>query len=209
MAIRARGKNNKDTQRKEKQYMTRAWPHLFPDGKGDISNVRPGKTPKLSEYMQHLFRLNRRFAADHTFALVMCNQLQKHQAISTGNVFAKRMLQGMTVGELKKKIEEGDKLTLAGLLHFGSSIQGSSQYFCTEQRKAYQMIRHLRVESNDNQVMNIFLTFSSADNQWSHLHTLFQGSERYLNKKVVKTLADIPEDADPTEYILELRATTT
>ena len=187
----------------EKQYMTRAWPHLFPDGKGDISNVRPGKTPKLSKYMQHLFKLNRRFAADQTFALVMCNQLQKHQAISTGNVYAKRMLQDMTVGELKKKIQEEDKHTLMGLLYFGSSIKGSPQFFSTEQTKAYQMIRHLRVESNDTEVMNMFLTFSAADCQWDHMHTLFEGSERYLNRKVVKTMGEIPEDADPSEYILE------
>ena len=187
----------------ERGFLTRAFPHLFPDGKGDISNIRKGKTPKMTDYAKHLYRLNRNFAADPTFTLVLCNMLQRHQAISTGNVYAKRVLKDMTVGELKQKIAEKDGKTLNGLLYFGSSIRGSAQFFKKEQMKAFHMIRHLRISSKDKNVMNLFLTFSAADMQWDHMHEFFEGSEKYLYKKIVKSKKDIPADADPTDYITE------
>ena len=135
---------------------------MFPDGKGDISNIRPGKTPKLTDYAKHLFRLDRKFAADPTFVLVLSNMLQRPQAMSTGRVYAKRVLQDMTIDELKQKVEEGDKKVLDGLLYFGATIRGSAQFFKKEQNKAFHMIRHIRVASKDTETMNVFLTFNET-----------------------------------------------
>ena len=130
----------------------------------------------MTQYAKHLFRVDRKFAADPTFALVLCNILQRHQAISTGNVYAKRVLGNITIGELKENLQKKDEKTLKGLLYFGSSIKGSAQFFKREQTKAYHMIRHIRRESYDKKVMNLFLTFSAADVQWDHLHEFFEDS---------------------------------
>ena len=54
-----------------------------------------------------------------------------------------------------------------------------------------------------SEMFNLFLTFSAADMQWTELHKLFPGSEKYLGKKIVKNLDEIPEDADKDEYITE------
>ena len=42
-------------------------------------------------------------------------------------------------------------------------------------------------------MFNVFATFSAADNHWDELHKLFPGHERYVGKKVVKSLEDIEE----------------
>ena len=84
----------------EPYYFTKAFPHLFPDGKGDITVPRKGKTPKISDWAKHLLRFDRKFAKDPNFSLIVCNQLQRHQAISTGNMYAKRCLKDITVKSL-------------------------------------------------------------------------------------------------------------
>ena len=135
-----------------------AFPHLFPDGRGDIGNPRKGRTPKMTDYCKHLFRLRRTFANDPNFALVMCNRLQRHQAISTGNMYAKNCLKDSvtTAKELKENIAKGDKKTLDGLLYFGTSIRGSAQFFKKEQTKGFNFIKHTRIKSDDKRYINLF-----------------------------------------------------
>ena len=187
----------------EPYYFTKAFPHLFPDGKGDITVPRKGKTPKISDWAKHLLRFDRKFAKDPNFSLIVCNQLQRHQAISTGNMYAKGCLKDITVKELKDKIKEGDKDTMNGILSFGTSIKGSAQYFRKEKQKAFNFIRHAQIMSDGKDYVNTFLTFSPADMHWRQLHEMFpkDQTEPYLDKIVVKSLKDIPEGADPKDYI--------
>ena len=187
----------------EQYYFTKSFPHLFPDGKADITVPRKGRTPKIADWAKHLLRFDRKFAKDPNFSLIVCNQLQRHQAISTGNMYAKRCLKDITVKELKEKIEKGDRDTMDGILSFGTSIKGSAQYFRKEKQKAFNFIRHTQIMSDGKDYVNTFLTFSPADMHWRQLHEMFpkDQTEPYLNKIVVKSLKDIPEGADPKDYI--------
>ena len=49
--------------------------------------------------------------------------------------------------------------------------------------------------------MNLFVTLSFPDLHEPILHRLLPGSERYLGKTVVSSLADIPPGADPEQFI--------
>ena len=52
-------------------------------------------------------------------------------------------------------------------------------------------------------MFNLFLTFSVADLHEKALHEKLPGSEKYLHKKVVKNLHDIPKGDEPDNYIDE------
>ena len=55
--------------------------------------------------------------------------------------------------------------------------------------------------SKTEETMNLFLTLSFPDLHEPALHRLLPGSERYLDKTVVSSLADLPPGADPELYI--------
>ena len=87
-------------------WFRRAFPTLFPDGKGDITCSRLGKTVSLSIYIEHLLKVSRRFANDPLFVMVATNIMQKHQAITLGNLYAERHLSDLTSKQLKDMLEK-------------------------------------------------------------------------------------------------------
>ena len=87
------------------------------------------------------------------------------------------------------------------LFCFGKDIRGTPQFFGQHMCKSVSFLRDIRIESKDTEMFNLFLTFSAADNHWNQLHKLLPGSEKYLDKKLVDNLKDIPADANKDEYI--------
>jgi hypothetical protein len=71
-------------------YFSKAFPDLFPDGKGDLRMPRI-KNPTLQKYFHHIMRMNRDFVKHHCFAFVAMNMLRRHEALTLGNVFAKEL----------------------------------------------------------------------------------------------------------------------
>ena len=82
-------------------FFSKSFPDLFPDGKGDITKPRRGKNPSKKEYFKHLLGVSRAFAKHHCFLFVATNILRRHEALTRGNVFAKRCTEGLTMQELK------------------------------------------------------------------------------------------------------------
>ena len=110
-------------------YFSKAFPDLFPDGRGDITKPREGKNPTKAEYFKHLIRLHRSFLRHHSFVFVACNMLRRHEAISRSNVFAKKMCENMTLQDLKAAVNDGNDSVIKKLLFFAAPIQGTTQYF--------------------------------------------------------------------------------
>ena len=164
---------------------TKAFPTLFCDGRGDLSNPRPGKKPSLAEYTKHLLRLNGDFAKHPTFVFVMTNMIRRHEAIDRGNIFAKRCADGLTVQELKQALENGDNKVLRKLMYFASPMQGTAQHMRFQADKAVSYVKFLRIDSDDTQGFNFFQTFSAADMHWPDLHRILPNSGEYLNKRTV------------------------
>ncbi len=182
-------------------FFSKAFPHLFPDGKGDFTKPRLGKQPTFLDWAKHLLRLDRRFAKDPLFPLVVVNMYQRRQTLTLGNLYAQRSMTNMTVKELKAKIEAKDYNILKSMFCFSSSIKGSQQFFSQHVSKAYSFLRDIKISSDDREMFNLFLTFSAADFHWHELHLLFPGHEKYLGKTVVKSMNDIPSGADPNLFI--------
>ena len=187
-----------------KGFFTMAWVELFPKGRADITLPRKGKTPTELMWLRHLLRLqDRRFAKHPTFIMYMVNRLQRHQALTVGNVYAKKSCPDMSLKDLKESIDIGDFTKLSHLYYFAQNIKGSAQYFISMATKSINFLHHLRISSGDLRTYNLFLTWSAADNHWIELHRLFPNHEEYLGKKVVKLMSDIPPGHDESQYILK------
>ena len=65
-------------------FFSKAFPHLFPTGAGDLTKYRLGKTPSLLDYIRHLTRLDiegeevNRFAKEPRFILYCTNMYLRY-----------------------------------------------------------------------------------------------------------------------------------
>ena len=184
-------------------WFRRTFPHLFPDGEGDITCSRLGKTVSLSAWVEHLLKVSRRFANDSLFVMVATNIMQKHQAITLGNLYAERQLSDVTSKDLKEMLEKGDYSVLKSLYCFSKDVKGSQQSFNQYASKSINFLRHIKIDSHNKKMFNIFLTFSVADLHERVLHEKLPGSEAYINKTVVKDLNLITDCSDKSNYIDE------
>ena len=135
---------------------------------------------------------------------ICTNPFEKKLPLSMGSLYADRCVKEMNHKEVKEKILQGDLNTLRSIYFYSNNIKGSQQMFSSYISKAYSFLRDIRIQSNDTEMFDLFLTFSIADNHWHDLHSKLPGSEQYLNKIVVKNESEIPSDApDKNLYITE------
>ena len=125
-----------------------------------------GKKPTMEKWIQHLLKVDHRYAKDPIFIMVVTNVMQKKQALSLGSIYADRCTSDLNIKEIKDKLLEGDNDILRSIYHFSASIKGSQQMFSGFQSKAYSFLRDIRIRSNGKEMFNLFLTFSAADNHW-------------------------------------------
>ena len=184
-------------------FFSKAFPDLFPYGKGDITKARLGKNPTMASYIQHLLRSYRRFVTHHCFIFVATNILRRHMALTLGNVFTKRSADEISLLELKKALSEKNDKIIKKLLYFSVGIPGTRQDLWYQRDKAMSLIRYVCISSNNKRFFNVFHTVSAADLHWDDLHRLLPGSEAYLHKIVVKSIDDIPCDSESSNYILQ------
>ena len=183
-------------------FFTMCYPELFPTGVGDITLPCKGKKSSELHWLRHLIRFHdRRFSLHPTFVMSVVNRIQRHQALSVGNVYAKRSCPDISYKDLKENIDKGDFSYLKNLFYFGRNIQGSPQYFKSQATISANFLRHLRISSGDKKTFNLFLTWSAADYHWPELHRLFPNHEEYLGKKICKSYSDIPEGENKSQYI--------
>ena len=183
-------------------YFSKAFPNLFPYGLGDISKPRIGKKPDFLKYIQHLTRLpDTQFAEDPRFLLHVISMYRRHKALTLGNVFASNVFKDMTMSDLKEKVAQDDPAVMKSLILFSAQIPGTRGYYSQEAKKSVAMERWIRLKSQGEEMLNVFLTFSLPDQHLEDLHRLLPGHEQYLGKIVVKDLSEIPADANPDLYI--------
>ena len=186
-------------------YYSMSFPWLpgFCYGQCDLTVPRVGKNPGKKQWVEHLLKdPSRAFANDPRFLLAVTNQYLRHQALSTGNVFAKNAARDITVGQLKEKLAEGDETIFRYLLSFSKSIPGTRQYWKSKTKEAYSLVNWVHLMSDGQDTFNLFLTLSFADIHIKELHRLLSpDSDAYINKKVVKCMADVPPGDDPNHYI--------
>ena len=185
-------------------YMSMAFPWLpgFCWGQCDITVPRIGKRPTLFQWVNHLLKHpSRAFANDPRFLLAMCNRYLRDKSFSLGNVFAKNNAKDITVKQLKERVAEGDDAVFQSLLSFSRSVPGTRQFWKYKVRQAYSLVNWVHITSDGLETFNLFLTLSFADIHIRELHALLPGNEKYIDKKVVKSMKDVPPGDNPAEYI--------
>ena len=192
--------------RNTKGFLTMAYPWLFPYGKPDLEEERPGEKPKLLEFLKHtLCHKCHRFAHDPRYLLHMINEYQRGELMCKCNCYAKYSCDDITVQQLKELVAEDNLSIFKSLMYFTRSIVGSRQFFKFEAKKSMSFVNWVHIMSDMKETFNLFVTLSIADLHEPALHRLLPGHELYMDKKVVNSLDQIPDGSDPDEYILASR----
>ena len=99
----------------------------------------------------------------------------RHKGLTLGNIYANRMLEGMTIQEVLQKIEEGDERIIGSLIMFSAQIPGSRGFWKLEMKKLLALQRFIEHFSDGEERINVFMTFSLPDYHMEELHASFQG----------------------------------
>ena len=91
---------------------------------------------------------------------------------SEGKIYVKQNLndEGITVMDIKERIDEGDNHFADRIMRFGEGLCRSRQFWYARRNEVSNMIRQL-----DSQGL-VFFTFSAADLHWPELHKLMPPS---------------------------------
>ena len=76
-----------------------------------------------------------------------------------GNIYAARVLSGVSVAELKEKIANNDPAVMGSLTTFSSQITGSSGFWRQQSKCLISFERWIEIMSEGKDRLNVFLTF--------------------------------------------------
>ena len=147
---------------------TKAFPALFPLGKGDFSLPRK-KSLALHEWVRHLIRFHdSRFARHPRFRFFALNLIFRHRAMGRGRFLFSRDIgnRDMTVAQLRFALKEDRGHILASkIVRCLQTVRGTRPYWHMEGAKLRQMIEQIGTPT-------LFYTLSMADLSWPDLHRL-------------------------------------
>ena len=144
----------------------KAFPTLFPRGKGDVTNVENKGSMKLDEWGQYLTRHSAgRFAQHPRFRYYLFNRIQREKALQTGSAFHKKYSgDGVsTVGELKDLLGGGDNALVTKLQWWSQNLRGTPSWKRARRSELRDLISAIGLPT-------FFVTLSAADLHWRHLH---------------------------------------
>jgi len=163
------------------------WPHLFPEGVGDLLDQRDVEIP-AADLLKHLLReKSGRFARDSRLRYYLFNRAARGQSQRLASFYGHRNPTdaALTVGELRTLSKDGLKALASRVYRMTSTLRGTPMYWKMCGGKLFAMIRVLGSPS-------LFYTATAADLQWRDLHGFLHRLENPL-------AAEPDEDATPTE----------
>lgn len=172
-------------------YITMAFPHLFPYGKGDVSMPHESKI-KLSEYGNYLMDYeDDRFAKDPRFRYFLMNTLMRWTALNCGNIFVKKneIFSNMTIEQLRLYLKEHPNV-VKQIMHYASTIRTTKPYWTTRCSELLDMVTQLGPPT-------VFFTFSSADFHWPDVYRLLNLNVKDLTvKEKMQLISENPKVFD-------------
>ena len=151
-------------------YISKAFPCLFPTGKGDFKYPRQTKiSPK--EYLEFLLQYeDRRFIKDKRFCYFAMNTLLRHQALTTAGIAVKKSaLNNDTVQTIREKMTT-DPSFLRKVMAYAAKLRSTQQYWSQRCGELLDMVKQLGCPT-------IFFTLSAADYHWPDLFRLLLSLE--------------------------------
>lgn len=149
-----------------KGYIVRAFPVLFPYGKGDLCVVQNNNlSPRV--YFQYLMDFHDgRFSSHKIFPYFALNSVMRWECLSKGTVYIKERpdLKSMNVEVLKDLIAD-DPNFMKDVMVYGSNIRGTREFWSSKSIDLESMCDSLGIPT-------IFFTVSAADHHWPKLKEL-------------------------------------
>ena len=172
-------------------YMSCAFPTLFPTGAGDFLAPRLN-TVTVGEYFKHLLRYgDGQFARHPRFRYFALNTEMRWRALQTGRVFINQHPKDarLTLDELQDMVgHEGESFSRR-VLHYASSLRGTSQYWFNQRRRLISMVDTLGLPT-------VFFTHSAADGQWPELAHLICSDSHPSSSTQSSAVTENPAVAD-------------
>uniref|UniRef100_A0A1I8HS47 ATP-dependent DNA helicase n=2 Tax=Macrostomum lignano TaxID=282301 RepID=A0A1I8HS47_9PLAT len=146
-----------------------AYPHLFPDGKGDYKTPRV-RSISLGDYAKHLMQFHcPRFRCDPRFRFFIENMVMRWRALEVGRVFVHdKNLAGLSAPEMLEKLK--DPAVMSSVSARASELRGTASYWQSKRRQLEAMIKTIGLP-------HYFVTLSAADIQWPELLQAWQIEE--------------------------------
>ena len=152
---------------KTEGYMTCAFPTLFPTGEADFAAPRLHRVT-IGEYFKHLLLYkDGRFATHPRFRFFALNTEMRWRALQAGNIYVRQHAKDaqLTVQELKDMVGVEGEAFSSRVLHFATSLRGTSPYWYKQRTRLIAMVDTLGLPT-------VFITHSAADLQWPELARL-------------------------------------
>ena len=148
-------------------YISCAFSTLLPTGAGDF--VTPLQRAVTSgNYFKHLIMYGEdQFAKHPRFRYFALNTEMSWRALQSGRIFIKQHPQDarLSLEEMKAMVGCKGEVFSNGVLHYASSLHGTSQYWFKQRTRLISMVDTLGLPT-------IFFTHSAADAQWPELARL-------------------------------------
>jgi hypothetical protein len=146
-----------------------AFPTLFPDGRGDPSDLARLVGVPFSDGVEHLMKFrDGRFIRHRRFAFYCINRILRHQALNQSR-FLIRSRPGdahLSAEELRAKHANGElKSLFDNVYRLAGNLRGTDAYWARRQAELLSLFEYRGPPT-------VFVTFTCADNHWPSLHRL-------------------------------------
>ena len=126
-------------------YMARAFPTLYPYGRGDLCSER-ARDIKPAEYFKHLmWYKDGRFARHTRWRYFALNSSMRWRALQEGKVYVKQNLNDgqIDVTDIQKMITSDDKKLADKIMRYGEGIRGSRQFWMARRYELTDLIKQI------------------------------------------------------------------
>ena len=161
------------TEYKTTNFFTLAFPSLFPYGTADFFSNRKRTCSSMSDWADHLlWYKDGRFAHHHYFKFVVHNMIMRKRAADNSQFIVNQKLgdSHLTVEDLKKQLQNGDKSLGGKILYLSSSLCGTSQYWAQRGRELRALVQY-KINQGEG-LPSYFSTGSCAEFYFKPLHRL-------------------------------------
>ena len=185
-----------------------AFPTLFPDGRGDptdlttVRDIASSETQSFAMKIAHLLKFSEkidgdwvyRFASHPRFAYWAYNMLFRRRLLAKGNVYVKQHPEDfdLTIEEFNELLSNPSSPTannmMSKIFYYTKEIPGTNSYWC-------KIRQDLKALVKQEGVPTIFFTLSMAENYWPDLLSLFNCSGEDISE-VRKKILENPHLVD-------------
>lgn len=183
-----------------------AFPTLFPDGKGDLTNIAVvsdisnNSTQSFAERLKHLITFAEyidgkwiyRFASHPRFAYWAYNMLYRKRILGQSSFFLKQNLTeaNLTIDDLKQMImSDSYESLISKLMHYAKNVSGTNAYWNQAKDDLKAIITQVGAST-------IFWTLSCAEFHWPEFHDLFNNTAELSDSQRRENVVNNPHLLD-------------